>query len=52
MSRTPKPDILVIGIGNAYRSDDGVGLVAAQRLRDQASKSFRVLEGGGRGLPP
>ena len=49
MSRTPKPDILVIGIGNAYRSDDGVGLVAAQRLRDQASKSFRVLEHNGEG---
>jgi len=41
--------ILVIGIGNAYRSDDGVGLVAAQRLKNQRLRSFRVLEHSGEG---
>ena len=49
MSRTPKPKILVIGIGNAYRGDDGVGLVAARRLKNQRSTSFRVLEHHGEG---
>jgi hydrogenase maturation protease len=41
--------ILVIGIGNAYRSDDGAGLVAARRLTKQRSRSFRVLEHSGEG---
>ncbi len=41
--------ILVIGIGNAYRRDDGAGLVAAQRLKKQSSGSFRVLEHNGEG---
>ena len=41
--------MLVIGIGNAYRSDDGVGLVAAQRLKNQRLRSFRVLEHSGEG---
>ena len=30
----PKPRVLVIGIGNAYRGDDAVGLVVAQRLQE------------------
>jgi hydrogenase maturation protease len=43
---------LVIGIGNAYRGDDGVGLVAARRLKDEGLTAFRVLEhhGGGTDL--
>jgi hydrogenase maturation protease len=41
--------ILVIGIGNAYRSDDGVGLIAARRLKNQRSRSLRVLEHSGEG---
>jgi hydrogenase maturation protease len=49
MSRTAKPKIVVVGIGNAYRSDDGVGLVAARRLANQRSRSFRVLEHNGEG---
>jgi hydrogenase maturation protease len=50
MSRGSNPKILVIGIGNAYRRDDGVGLVAARRLKNQRSRrSFRVLEHSGEG---
>jgi hydrogenase maturation protease len=41
--------ILVIGIGNGFRSDDGAGLVAARRLKEQSSSSFRVLEHNGEG---
>lgn len=42
-------EILVIGIGNAYRSDDGAGLAVAERLQTQASKSLRVLHHSGDG---
>jgi len=41
--------VLVIGIGNAYRRDDGAGLVVASRLRDQSSSSLRILEHNGEG---
>jgi hydrogenase maturation protease len=34
----------VVGIGNAWRSDDAVGLVVARRLREVLPKSIEVLE--------
>jgi hydrogenase maturation protease len=37
-------DIMIIGIGNIFRGDDAVGLVAAQRLRDLKLKGVQVLE--------
>jgi hydrogenase maturation protease len=39
--------ILVIGLGNAYRSDDGAGLAVARRLRATAPPGIdvEVLEG-------
>src|SRR5215831_3991205 len=49
MSHGSNPEILVIGIGNAYRRDDAVGLVAARRLKNRGSRSFRVLEHHGEG---
>ena len=45
-----KPRILVIGVGNAYRSDDAVGLVVAQRLEEQTIDHVRVLEESGDGM--
>jgi hydrogenase maturation protease len=36
--------MLIIGIGNRYRSDDAVGLMVAQRLRALVSDQIRVLE--------
>ncbi len=42
-------DILVIGIGNAYRGDDAAGLVVAQRIRDRTAKHFSVCEHTGDG---
>src|SRR5574341_1004248 len=42
--------ILVIGVGNAYRGDDAVGLVVAQRLKEQAIDHVSVLEEGGDGV--
>lgn len=35
---------MVIGVGNAYRSDDGVGLVVARRLRGELPSTVAVLE--------
>jgi hydrogenase maturation protease len=44
-----KPEILVIGIGNAYRSDDAAGLIAARRVREQMSERGSVIEHTGDG---
>jgi hydrogenase maturation protease len=35
---------IVIGIGNIFRGDDAVGLVAARRLRELPLKEVQVLE--------
>jgi len=40
---------LVIGVGNEFRHDDGVGLVVAQRLREQAVPGLTILEQSGEG---
>ena len=42
-----KPQTLVIGIGNAYRGDDGAGLRVAALLKECADDSFIVLEQSG-----
>lgn len=39
---------IVIGIGNQYRSDDGVGIVIARRIRHWTDR-FRVVEASGEG---
>jgi len=44
-----KPNILVIGIGNAYRSDDAAGLIAARRGRQQGPECGSVIEHAGEG---
>jgi len=35
---------VIVGAGNAFRGDDGVGLVAARRLRQALSGDIRVLD--------
>ena len=42
-------NILVIGVGNPYRRDDGAGLAAARKLKDFADETFSVAENGGEG---
>lgn len=37
-------EILIIGIGNAYRADDAVGLAVAKQVRENAGSGVRVLE--------
>jgi hydrogenase maturation protease len=44
-----RPNILVIGMGNAYRSDDAAGLIAARRVNEQASEHGSVIEHTGEG---
>ncbi len=40
---------LVIGVGNEYRGDDGVGLIIARRLQGQLPESVGILEHSGEG---
>ena len=42
--------IRIIGIGNLFRGDDAVGLLAARRLRERLDSSVEVLEAEGDGL--
>lgn len=44
-----KHGILIIGIGNAYRGDDAVGLHVAQCLKKQALNHVHVIEESGDG---
>ena len=41
--------MLIIGIGNEYRSDDAAGLIAARRLRKILPQSVTILEQSGEG---
>jgi hydrogenase maturation protease len=41
--------VLVIGVGNAYRRDDGVGLVVARRLQAAVPERVAVREESGEG---
>jgi hydrogenase maturation protease len=47
-TREPEEPRLIIGIGNEYRRDDGVGLGVVRRIR-AAHPAFRVLEASGEG---
>jgi len=40
---------LVIGVGNAFRSDDAVGLIVAQRLKQASFDNVTVREESGEG---
>lgn len=41
--------MLVIGIGNDYRGDDGAGLLVARQLRERVPSAVTVAEQGGEG---
>lgn len=40
-------EVLVIGVGNPYRGDDGVGVAVIDRLRDQGHANIEVVEESG-----
>lgn len=41
--------VLIIGLGNEYRGDDGAGLLVARRLREILSAPVKVIEQSGEG---
>lgn len=40
-------NVLVVGVGNAYRGDDAAGIAVARHLRAQVEPCVRVIELGG-----
>lgn len=52
MNTVTPPSILVLGMGNLLKSDDGAGIVALQRLRQDARtpSGVRLVDGGTLGL--
>ena len=44
-----QPGIVIIGVGNEYRSDDGAGIAVARRLRAIFPKGVTILEESGEG---
>lgn len=42
--------IVIIGVGNEYRGDDGVGIVIARRLRARLPSDIKIIEAGGEGV--
>lgn len=50
MSETGQKPVLVIGVGNWYRSDDGVGLVVARKLKAMNLPGIVVCEESGEGM--
>jgi hydrogenase maturation protease len=46
---TQSAPVLVIGIGNMYRGDDGAGIAAVRQLKDRVPPGVGVLEETGEG---
>lgn len=46
---TMSSGVLIIGVGNEYRADDGVGLLVARRLRKILSAPVTIIEQSGEG---
>ena len=44
-----QPGIVIIGVGNEYRSDDGAGIAVARRLRTLFPTGVTILEESGAG---
>jgi len=45
----PCREKILIGIGNEYRGDDGLGLLVAREIRRRALPGLRVIEASGEG---
>ena len=46
---TEDNSILLIGVGNAFRSDDGLGIYVVRELRHHLPNSIRIIEMSGEG---
>jgi len=40
----PEPDILIVGIGNRYRNDDGVGLSVIDKLQESGLRNVELIK--------
>lgn len=49
MTTSKSSKILIIGMGNPYRCDDGVGRILARRLKEESLEGVRVVEQSGEG---
>jgi hydrogenase maturation protease len=49
MNGEPQPEVLVIGIGNAFRGDDAAGLEAVRALADRNPEGALLVESHGGG---
>jgi len=45
----PQSPILIIGIGNIYRGDDGVGILTARKIRKRNLSGVQTIEESGEG---
>jgi hydrogenase maturation protease len=43
------PHVLIIGVGNEFRRDDGVGIAVVRRLQGQTPAGVSILESSGEG---
>jgi len=43
------PGIILIGVGNEYRTDDALGVLVARELRRRSPAGLRILESSGEG---
>lgn len=50
MSHAGQETIRVIGVGNAWRGDDAMGILAARLLRERLASPVEVMEAEGDGL--
>jgi hydrogenase maturation protease len=50
MTGANQPSVLVVGVGNRDRGDDGLGPAVVQRLRGRVSSTVRILERSGDAL--
>ena len=45
----PEPRTLIIGVGNDFRGDDGVGFYIARKLKEMKNINADIIEAGGEG---
>ena len=50
MNSYNKPKILIIGVGNPFRSDDGIGPAIIKILQAENNPDFVLVDGGTDGL--
>jgi hydrogenase maturation protease len=47
--RSKNDKVLIIGIGNEFRSDDGAGIICARKIKERVNSNASVIENNGDG---